>query len=150
MVYFVYDFHAQRGVLWVLHFEYLKKRISELILTSDLSNVNFVNMPFELRPNAKNTKMCTLGPNLMLVKPVVLVIHNVLRYEVMLADVTGEMAQKLQRRAQCSSEGIKMIVRTLSLTDYLNFAEAPVVGFWKTPDQDARLAKFTSINGKYT
>ena len=86
-------------------------------------------MPFELRPNAKNTKMCTLGPNLMLVKPVVLVIHNVLRYEVMLADVTGEMGQKLQLRAQCSSEGIKMIVRTLSLTDYLNFAEAPVVGF---------------------
>ena len=88
----------------------MKKPISELILTSDLSNVNFVNMPFELRLNAKNTKMCTLGQNLMLVKPVVLVIHNVLRYEVMLADVTGEMAQKLQRRAQCSSEKIKMIV----------------------------------------
>ena len=73
--------------------------------------------------------MCTLGPNLILVKPVVLVIHNVLRYEVMLADVTGEMGQKLQLRAQCSSEGIKMIVGTLSLTDCLNLAEAPVVGF---------------------
>ena len=65
----------------------------------------------------------------MLVKPVVLVIHNVLRYEVMLADVTGVMVQKLQRRAQCSSEGIIMIVRTLSLIDYLYSAEAPVVGF---------------------
>ena len=65
----------------------------------------------------------------MLVKPVVLVIHNVLRYEVMLADVTDVMVQKLQRRAQCSSEGIKMMVRTLSLTDYFNFAEAPVEGF---------------------
>ena len=105
------------------------RNTSPNILTSDLSNVNFVNMPFELRLNAKNAKMCTLGSNLMLVKPVVLVIHNVLRYEVMLADVTGVMVQKLQRRAQCSSEGIIMIVRTLSLIDYLYFAEAPVVGF---------------------
>ena len=90
----------------------MKKRISELILTSDLSNVNFVTMPFELWVNAKNTKMCTLGQNLMLVKPAVPDIRNGPRYEAMLADVTGEMGRKFQHRVQCSSERIVMMGQT--------------------------------------
>ena len=72
----------------------MKKRISVLILTNDLSNVNFVNMHFELLLNVESTKMCILGQNHMLVKRVVPGTHSALRYEVMLAGVTDETVRK--------------------------------------------------------
>ena len=91
------------------HFEYLKTNTFAFTQMSDLSNANSVNLRFEPQNNVKNTKMCTLGLNPMLVKCVMLGMHNELHFEVMQVDVMGETVQKLQLGAQCSSEKIIMM-----------------------------------------